>query len=80
MSSVLGSEKIKYFFISSMEKCESGDALIESSKLEDDEDIEKASKIKEYRSRRYSSSFVFYMSVSLYLNLNALFVFISFKV
>ena len=72
MASVLGSEKINNFFVSSLDKCESGDALIESRKLEDkiiEADIkggvEKSSKNKECKNRRYSSDYIFYTSMSL---------------
>ncbi|XP_020250487.1 RRP12-like protein [Asparagus officinalis] len=69
LASVLGREKIKDFFVSSLEKCEAGDDLLETRKLEDilevdiNGGIENASKKKGFKNRRclimeLASSFV----------------------
>ncbi|ONK55058.1 uncharacterized protein A4U43_UnF8030 [Asparagus officinalis] len=59
LASVLGREKIKDFFVSSLEKCEAGDDLLETRKLEDilevdiNGGIENASKKKGFKNRSH---------------------------
>lgn len=65
LASVIGSNHIKYFFVSSLKKCESSDDMIKSGEMEDkiQEDdttagVHRMSKHTRCKTKRYSSSVI----------------------